>query len=302
MEIVFLGTGATLPSRTRNVSSTAVILEGGVALFDCGEGTQRQLILSGVSFMKVNWIVLSHFHGDHVLGIPGLLQSMSLSGRKNELAFYGPEGTSAFIKHMIKGGLIPTSFPISAVELKGGESRQLGEYSLSCANATHNTRTLSFRLDGKLRPGRFYPKKAMKLGVRPGPMFGTLQKNRQVKVGGRIVRPSDVMGKPRPGPSIGYAIDTRPNRNIFALMKDVDVLIFDSTFSGEMKKRAVETGHSTCTEAAMIAQRAHAGRLYLDHISARYEDTSLLLTEARKTFPRSYVAKDLMRCAVKPKS
>ena len=301
MEIVFLGTGATLPSRVRNVSSTAVILEGGVLLFDCGEGTQRQLILSGVSFMKVNWIVLSHFHGDHVLGIPGLLQSMSLSGRRDELVFHGPEGTAAFIKHMIKGGLIPQSFPISAVEMKGGESRQMGEYKLSCVNATHNTMTLSFRLDGKPRPGRFYPKKAMKLGVKPGPLFGILQKNRQVKVEGRIVRPSEVMGKPRPGPSIGYAIDTRPNRDISSLMKGVDVLIFDSTFSGELKKRAVETGHSTCIEAATIAQRARVGRLYLDHISARYEDTSPLLSEARKKFPRSYVAKDFMRYVVKPK-
>ncbi len=301
MEIVFLGTGATLPSKVRNVSSTAVILEGGVSLFDCGEGTQRQLILSGVSFMKVNWIVLSHFHGDHVLGIPGLLQSMSLSGRRDELVFYGPEGTAAFIKHMIKGGLIPRSFPISAVEMKGGESRQMGEYTLSCVNATHNTRALSFRLDGKPRPGRFYPKKAMKLGVKPGPLFGTLQKNRQVKVEGRIVRPSEVMGKPRPGPSIGYAIDTRPNRDISSLMKGVDVLIFDSTFSGELKKRAVETGHSTCVEAATTAQRARVGRLYLDHISARYEDTSPLLSEARKKFPRSYVAKDFMRYVVKPK-
>ncbi len=291
-----------MPSRDRNVSSTAVLLDGDVLLFDCGEGTQRQLIRSGVSFMRIRWIAITHFHGDHVLGIPGLLQSMSLSGRSGKLSFYGPEGTAALVSYLKAGGLIPRTFPVDVFEMKNGSSEQVGECTLRSVDATHNGRALSFRLDGKTRPGRFYPKRAIRLGVAPGPLFGDLQKYRNVEVDGRIIRPSDVLGKPRPGPSVGYAIDTRPNRKILSLMKGVDVLIFDSTFTDSLRGRARETGHSTSIEAAKLASRSGAGRLYLDHISARYEDVSPLLAEARSEFPKSFVARDFMRHRVRPKS
>ena len=300
LEIVFLGTGATLPSKKRNVSSTAVKLDGGILLFDCGEGTQRQMIMSGVSYMKIEWIAISHFHGDHVLGIPGLLQSMNLSNRKNKLTFFGPEGTSVLLEYMRKGGLIPGSFPISVVEMESGSAARMGEYTIRAVNSTHGTTALSFRVDGKQRPGKFNPKKALELGLKEGPQFSLLQKGKAVEAGGKTIRPSDVMGKPRPGPSVGYAVDTRPNRSIAGLMKDVDLLIFDSTFSQELERRARLTGHSTAVEAAGVAKKAGAGRLYLDHISARYEDTALLLREARSVFRRSYLARDFLRVIVKP--
>lgn len=301
LEIVFLGTGATLPSKKRNVSSTAVILDRDILLLDCGEGTQRQMIMSGVSYMKIDWIALSHFHGDHVLGIPGLLQSMSLSNRKKRLTFFGPEGTSVLLEYMTKGGLIPGSFPISVVEMGNGSSARMGEYAIRAVNSTHRTKALSFRVDGKQRPGKFNPKKALSLGLKEGPQFSMLQKGHVVEAGGRRIKPSDVMGKPRPGASVGYAVDTRPNRMITGLMKGVDLLIFDSTFSRELERRAKLTGHSTAVEAAEVAKKAGAGRLYLDHISARYEDPALLLREARTVFGSSYLARDFLRVAVRPK-
>lgn len=299
MEILFLGTGATLPSRSRNVSSTAVILDGDVLLFDCGEGTQRQLMVSGLSFMRIEWIAISHFHGDHVLGLPGLLQSMSLSNRKRKLTFFGPVGTATFIEYLKAGGLVPSTFPITCVEMEDGSSSAIGEFTLRSVNATHRTRALSFRLDGKRRPGKFHPKKAVKLGVLPGPDFGRLQRGTDVEGQRGKVKPSDVMGPARPGPSVGYAVDTRPNGRIGRLMKGVDVLIFDSTFSSELLKRAKETGHSTALEAATVARKAGVGRLYLDHISGRYEDTGAILKEAREVFEKSFVARDFLRHRVR---
>lgn len=267
---------------------------------DCGEGTQRQMIRAGVSYMKVKWIALSHFHGDHVLGVPGLLQSMALSNRKSVLTFFGPAGLADLLTYMQKGGLIPTSFPVHAVEMESGSSARIGGHTLRAVNATHKTRALSFRVDGDERAGRFYPKRALRLGVPPGPMFGKLQRYQEVVVGGRTVHPSEVMGPRRAGPSVGYAVDTRPNRAIQGLMKGVGVLIFDATFSGDMLRRAKLTGHSTAAEAAECARKAGAGRLYLDHISGRYEDTSVLLSEARDIFPKSYMARDFLRHRVKP--
>lgn len=301
MEILFLGTGATLPSRKRNVSSTAVILDGHVLLFDCGEGTQRQMMVSGLSFMRIEWIAISHFHGDHVLGLPGLLQSMSLANRKGTLTFFGPRGTASFLEYLKGGGLIPSSFPITCIEMQDGSSANLGDYTIRSVDATHRTRALSFRVDGKMRPGRFYPRKAARLGVVAGPDFGNLQQGREITVMGRRVKPSDVMGPPRAGPSVGYAVDTRPNGRISRLMKHVDVLIFDSTFSSDLLRRARETGHSTAAEAASVARKVGAGRLYLDHISGRYEDPGEILREARSVFQKSFVARDFLRYRIKLK-
>ncbi len=301
MEIVFLGTGATMPSRERNVSSTAVLMDGVSLLFDCGEGTQRQMMRAGVSFMKVRWIALSHYHGDHMLGIPGLTQSMALSGRTDPLTFFGPPGLDSLLSHLKEGRLVSDAFPVETVEMQGGDSVSLDSHTLSAAEATHGTRALSFRLDGPVRPGKFNPAKAAKLGIPPGPDYGRLQRNQAVTVSGRTVRPSDVMGKPRAGPSVGYAVDTRPNGSIGELMRGVDVLIFDSTFTEESASRAEETGHSTSIEAARLAASSGARRLYLDHISGRYEDTATLLREARSCFAKSYVARDFLRYRVRPR-
>lgn len=299
MELCFLGTGATLPSISRNVSSTAVLTDEGILLFDCGEGTQRQMMIHGVSFMKVRWIALSHFHGDHMLGLPGLLQSMELMNRKEPLNIYGPEGTERLLHLMALAGLIGPSFPVIPKSLRHSDVVALGRHRLMAVRAKHTVPALAYRLDAPVRPGRFYPKKAKKLGLEPGPIFGKLQRGETVTWKGRSITPSMVLGPPRPGPSVGYAVDTRPTRFITIGMKGVDALIFDSTFASEMISRARMTGHSTAAEAAEVAKKCGARKLYLTHISGRYDDVRILVNEARAVFSRSYAVRDGMRRIVK---
>ena len=298
MEVLFLGTGATLPSRKRNVSSTAVILDDSrMMLLDCGEGTQRQLMLSGRSYMKVRWIALSHFHGDHMLGIPGLVQSMQFSGRKEELTFFGPAGLIRLLKAMRTAGLLNNTFPIRAVEMhdRRVHAVDLGKFTLRAIDSEHNVHSLAFRVQEKDRPGRFHPGKARRLGVPPGPLFSKLQKGMSVTVNGKVIKPEMVMGPPRPGPSVGYAVDTRPTAGITEFMHMASVLVFDSTFDSGLRSRALETKHSTCVEAAETAKQAEVGRLYLTHVGGRYDDPRVLSDQARSIFPSSFVARDFLR-------
>ncbi len=304
MEVLFLGTGATLPSRKRNVSSTAVILDESILLFDCGEGTQRQLMLAGCSYMKVRWIALSHFHGDHVLGVPGLVQSMQFSGRKEELTFFGPGGRSGlthFLKSLQAAGLLNNTFPIRAVEMhdKTTHTADMGKFTLTAVDSEHNTPSVAFRLQEKERPGKFHPGRAHKLGIPSGPLFSRLQKGMSITVNRRRITPEMVMGPPRAGYSVGYAVDTRPTANIVKLMSKVSVLVFDSTFDSGLRTKAIETKHSTCVEAAVTAKQATAGRLYLTHISGRYDDISVLRDQAREIFPSTFVARDFLRYALR---
>jgi ribonuclease Z len=299
MEICFLGTGATLPSIKRNVSSTALITDEGVLLFDCGEGTQRQMMLYGVSFMKVRWILLSHFHGDHILGLPGLLQSMELMGRKDPLYVYGPKGTVALMENLHSSGLAATSFPVYCRDMNKGDRHTAGKYTLTAVNAKHTVPALAYRLDGPERPGRFYPRKAQALGIPPGPLYGRLQRGLNIRIGDRIITPEMVMGKPRPGVSVAYAVDTRPTRQMAHYFEHVDVLIFDATFASDLLWRARMTGHSTAAEAANVALEAGARRLYLTHISARYEDAAPLLREARSIFRHTFLARDGLRYRIR---
>ncbi|MEM3851502.1 MAG: ribonuclease Z [Methanomassiliicoccales archaeon] len=299
MEILFLGTGATLPSVKRNVSSTAVVTDDGVFLFDCGEGTQRQMMIFGFSFMRIRCICITHLHGDHVLGLPGLIQSMALMRRKEELTLIGPRGFAAFYKKLHSAGMVGDAFPVKVTECEDGWKRTFGQMTVSAAEAKHIIDTVAYRIDAPVRAGKFHPEKALKLGLKPGPLFSILQSYKPVNVGGRIVLPEMVMGKPRPGASVGYAVDTRPTRHLATFMRGVNVLIFDSTFSHDLQAKAKQTGHSTATEAAQIAMKCGAKRLYLTHISARYNDSSDLLKEARSVFSPTFAAKDGMRYRVR---
>jgi ribonuclease Z len=300
LELLFLGTAATLPSTKRNVSSCAVLLDEGIFLFDCGEGTQRQMMLAGISYMKVNWIALSHFHGDHVLGIPGIVQSMQLSGRERDLYIVGPEGLSVFLMSLREMRMLTNTFRIIPVELSGSTSFRFEKYSLTCGEAKHNVKCLAYRLQENDRPGRFNTEKAMKLGLTPGPAYSLLQKGKEITAGGRKITPEMVMGKPRAGPSVGYAIDTRPTREITRLVRGVDVLVFDSTFDSSLRSKARSTMHSTSAEAARVARNAGAGRLFLTHISGRYENDKLLRDEARKLFEKTFVARDFLHYRIRP--
>ncbi len=293
MKIVFLGTGGTYPSKARNVVSIAVQMPGEVVMFDCGEGTQRQLMRSSVSFMKISRIFISHLHADHFLGLPGLIQSMSLNGRESPLRIYGPRGVAKTVSSLLNLGYFKSGFAVEARDLKPGTRLDFGTYSVECVEATHSIPSLAFSLEEKARPGRFDVRKARRLGVPEGPLYRRLQGGKAVEVMGRKITPEMVLGPSRPGRKVVYSGDTKPSNRIVALARNADVLIHDSTLHSEHSALAARFGHSTAAEAAAVAKRAGAKMLFLVHLSPRYVGHAVVEREARGIFPEAKVAHDL---------
>lgn len=299
MKIVFLGTGGTYPSKMRNVTSLAVQLPGEVIMFDCGEGTQRQLMRSSVSFMKISKIFVSHLHADHFLGLPGLIQSMSLNGREQQLAIFGPEGTRVNVASMLSLGYFKSGFEVMTEELRPGASLDFGTYSVRCIEADHSIPSLAYCLEERRRPGKFDLKKARRLGIPEGPLFRRLQEGRSIRLGSKTISPEQVLGPARPGRKIVYSGDTKPSKEMVHLAKGADVLIHDCTLDSSHSAMAAEFGHSTAAEAAAVAKAARVRSLFLVHISPRYEDYSVLEKEAKSVFKNSVVAQDLEEFSVR---
>ncbi len=299
MKIVFLGTGGTYPSKIRNVTSVAVQLPGEVVMFDCGEGTQRQLMRSSVSFMKISTIFISHLHADHFLGIPGLVQSMSLNGRENDLRIIGPMGTKKNVQSMLRLGYFKSGFRVLAEDINPKSMLDFGDYTVRCVEAEHSIPSLAYSLEEKPRPGRFDLKKARKLSIPEGPLYRRLQEGKPIKVGDRKILPEQVLGPPRPGRKLVYSGDTKPSKTIVKLAKNADVLIHDCTLDSSHSKLASDFGHSTAAEAATVAKAAKVGTLFLVHLSPRYESHEVLEEEARSIFKESVVAQDLMEHVVR---
>ncbi len=299
MRIVFLGTGGTYPSKVRNVTSIAVQLPGEVLMFDCGEGTQRQLMSSSVSFMKVSKIFISHLHADHFLGLPGLIQSMSLNGREDDLTIFGPTGTAKNVRMMLRLGYFKSGFRVATRDLDPGDVIDCGAYCIRCGKAAHTIPALAYALEEESRPGKFELRKATRLRIPEGPLFRRLQEGRSINVNGKIIRPKMVLGPPRPGRKVVYTGDTGPSKAIVALARDADVLIHDCTLDSSHVGLAKDFGHSTAAQAARTAKSAGVGTLFLVHMSPRYEETTVLEKEARAIFKNSIAAKDLMEFTVK---
>jgi len=299
MKIVFLGTGGTYPSKMRNVTSIAVQIPGEVVMFDCGEGTQRQLMHSSVSFMKIKKIFISHLHADHFLGIPGLVQSMSLNGREDALKVFGPKGTSGNVESMLKLGYFKSGFEVVTEDLAPGITHDFGGHIVRCEEADHSIPSLAFSLEETQRPGRFDVKKAAKLSIPEGPLFRRLQSGKSITIGRRKILPKQVLGPPRPGRKVVYTGDTKPSKTIIRLAKGADVLIHDCTLDSSHGKLASDFGHSTAAEAAAVAKAARVRTLFLVHLSPRYESYEMLEKEARKVFRNSFVANDFMEFAVR---
>jgi len=299
MRIVFLGTGGTYPSKARNVTSIAIQLPGEVLMFDCGEGTQRQLMSSSVSFMKVSKIFISHLHADHFLGLPGLIQSMSLNGREDDLTVFGPTDTTRNVRMMLRLGYFKSGFRVVARDLAPGDLLDCGNYCIRCGKAEHTIPSLAYALEERSRAGKFELKKARRLGVPEGPLYRRLQEGRSVTVDGRIIKPNMVLGPARPGRKIVYTGDTRPSKGIAALAKHADVLIHDCTLDSTHLGLAEDFGHSTAAQAARTAKEAKVGALFLVHMSPRYEDTTILEKEAKAIFRNALIAEDLMEYTVK---
>ncbi len=299
--IHFLGTGGSWPSVARNVSAIAIKRGGEILLFDCGEGTQRQLQKSALSYMQIKKIFITHFHGDHFLGLPGLFQTFQLNDREEPLHIYGPPGIKALVNQLVHLGYFAPAYEILSHELQGGDAILFEGYAIKCMFVNHSVPTLSYSLEENMRPGRFNKRKALKLGVPEGPLFRRLQRGEKVEVDGKSITPKMVLGEPRPGRKITISGDTVPCNALISFAEKSDVLIHDATLDSSFKGKANEYGHSTVRQAGEIAKKARIEKLFLTHISPRYKNTDVLEKDAREVFPNAFVTYDFMEVEVKLK-
>jgi ribonuclease Z len=283
-----------VPTRTRNTSATAVRVGSEVLLFDCGEGTQRQLMGSTVSFMKITRIFITHFHGDHFLGLPGLIQSMNFSGRLEPLEIYGPEGTSSTCDAILGLGYFQVGFQVTGHDVADFDVVQGKGYTVKAVRTDHSIPSFGFLLSEDDRPGRFNKARALELGVPEGPSFSKLQSGSSVIVSGRTISPEMVLGDPRPGLRVAFSGDTRPSEHFMESILGCDLLVHEATADATLQEKAREFGHSTARDAATVASLAGVKALYLNHFSGRYEDVGQLVKEARDVFPNTFAAEDLM--------
>ena len=295
-----LGTSASRPTVERNVSSIAVVREGETLLFDCGEGTQRQMMRFGVSF-SLRDIFFTHFHADHLIGVVGLLRTMALQGRSDPLRLWGPRGASRTIRRAEEFGMDRLSFPLEVMELEPDQCVNRGDYEIVSFPADHRgARALGYALVEHDRKGRFNPELARELGIPEGPLWGAIHRGRSVTLDdGRVIEPAVLVGPARPGRRVVITGDTRPSPATVQAARGADLLVHEATFGDEEAERAVETGHSTAREAAQVARDAGVGTLLLTHFSARYSrDASELGREAREVFAATLVGKDGMELEV----
>lgn len=294
MEITFLGTSSAVHSYERNHPSIALKAFGDVMLFDCGEGTQRQLIYAKVSPMKISKIFITHFHGDHILGLPGLLQSMNFRGRDTKLTIYGPKGLNILKDAIFSLGYCKIEFPIEFIEIESGIVEETEEYIIKSQKVNHRVPCLAYSIEEIKKP-RFLREKAIELGVPVGPDFGRLHNGEEIEIDGRVIKPEQVLGPPRKGRKITYSGDTTPCEEMIELAKDSTLLIHESTYVNEDKDKAEERFHSTSSDAALIAKESNSKQLILTHISTKYQSTDLLLDEALEIFENTEIAKDLKK-------
>lgn len=298
LSVTFLGTSSATPTGLRGMPSIMVQREGDLLLFDCGEGAQRQLLRYGPGLNRDTAILVTHLHGDHVTGLLGLLQTMSLAQRTRELTIVGPSDLSKWLKLTYEILHIGLTFNVNFVPAKRGVILGRREYKVRCEEADHSIEAYSYLLEEKPRPGEFHPERARALGIPEGRLWSRLQRGRAVLIDGRRVEPGDVVGPSRPGRKVGYSGDTRPTRRLTKFFSGCDLLVFDSTFSTRDRDKAVERKHSTAAEAAFLAKECGAKMLVLTHFSARYKTVSQLVREARSIFPNTLAARDGLRIEV----
>jgi ribonuclease Z len=313
LSVTFLGTSAARPTVERNVSAMALVREGETLLFECGEGTQRQMMRYGVSF-ALSEIFFTHFHADHFLGVIGLIRTLGLQARAEPMRLYGPKGAKKLLTQALQLGVERVPFEVGIEEVKPGEViREAGDpkglpdgrgrregYEIHVFETEHGGGSVGYALKEHERPGRFDPDKARAAGVPEGHLWGKLQRGETVDLAdGRTVSADGIVGPKRAGRLVVFTGDTRPCAAVVDAAQGADLLIHEATFGEEEKERAKETGHSTAREAAQVALAAKARRLVLSHVSARYSiSAEELVKEARDVFRETSVAKDGMTVEV----
>jgi len=299
MKLVFLGTSAAQPTPERALTCICLEKDGEILMFDAGEGAQISYLKSGLGWNKKMKIFVTHLHGDHCIGILGLLQTMTLQNRTESMEIYGPDGIEEFIAANIKVLNFGLSFPVMITTIKEETIVNEKTYCIKACEADHSVMSYSYLFQEKDKPGRFFPDKAKDLGVPEGELWHKLQTGQDIQVDNKTVRSSDVLGEKRPGKKIGISGDTRPTKKLEDFFKNCDYLSFDSTFSHELQEKALETHHSTAKEAAELAKNASVSNLILTHFSARYNDESVLLEEAKIIHENVTAAKDLLEIEIK---
>ncbi len=312
MNITFLGTSSGVPTLTRNVSSLALKLsqKAEVWLFDCGEGTQHQLIKSTIKSSQIRKIFITHMHGDHIYGLPGLLATLGLSGNSKGIDIYGPSNLKNFISSALKNSYCKISFPLKFFEVENSAETNTNLFedelmTVKCASLNHRLPAYGYRVDEKDKPGQFNLEKAKKLNIPSGPIYGKLHSGQRVELeDGRIFNGSDFCGDPKKGESFVYCTDTIFSNRAIELSKNVDLLVHESTFSEKDEEMAIEKLHSTTTMAAKTALLSNAKKLVLTHLSPRYTPKSSvkprdLLNEAKQIFPNTYLAKDFLTTKIR---
>lgn len=303
MRVIPLGTSSGKPTLKRNVSGLAVAREAEWLLFDCGEGTQTQIARAGLSPSRLSAMFITHLHGDHFNGLPGLLSTMGLDQRTRELTLRGPRGIREYIDTLERLRISFVTYPIELKEFALLPDltvvHETADYKVSACELDHRIFALGYRVDERPRPGRFNVERARSMSVPEGPLWGRLQAGEDVQLeDGRVIRPSDVLGPERPGKSVAYCLDTRPCAMSIELARGVDLLIHEATYTEEFAQEAREYGHSTAAQAARTARDAGAQRLLITHFSTRFPDPGPLLAEACAIFPNTVLAEDLVEIEV----
>ncbi len=296
MQLTFLGTSCMMPTKERNPSSIYLEYKRDGILFDCAEGTQRQIRIAGLNLAKVTKILISHWHGDHVLGLPGLLLTIGSLELNRTIEIYGPKGSRQTFQKMFGGIEFEEKFNIKVTEVSDGKFFENDDYILESRTMTHNTPCVAYSFIEKDRR-RIKVEYVTKLGIPEGPLLGKLQRGQDITFKGKKVTAKEATNMVK-GKKITVITDTTPNKNCYELAKNSDVLICDSTYTSKLKDKAEEHSHLTAIEAAQIAAKAGAKKLYLTHFSARYKNTLEIEEEARTVFDDVYCAEDFMK--IKP--
>jgi len=291
LDVVFFGTSGSMPTADRAPTALMIRRGGERLLFDCAEGTQRQMLRSNVGLVDLREIFLTHYHADHYLGLPGMLKTFALRGREAPITIYGPPGLSDLFSSLrrIFGKL---TYPYELIELSPGDSITRGDYRLLTFPVAHGVSSVGYALVEDVRPGRFDVETADSLGVPSGPERGRLQRGEPVALtDGRVVTPDQVLGDDRPGRTVVIAGDTAPAPSVVEAARGADLLVHEATFLEDERERARETAHSTAMDAAELAREADVSMLALTHLSNRYFGPEAA-REARSIFPETVVPRD----------